>query len=500
MLLLENYIPAVRYGGLNTAMDANFSGTVNFTGGVTRTITPTGENDHVTIQSYLNAVGLAGGGQILMRAGTYDIAGQINWLYDNIELLGEGPATNWVVADSLGSDVLRIGDGGTTAVDNFQVSNFQITGNDDNQSVATYGIHLYQLCTNGTVENMYIHDLYGKGVYNDGKLGTRNKYIKIVNNYIANTNSAGDYDCIDNQNADNCLVEGNICIFPGDDAIDFGTGDYVVITGNTVIGASSSQTGVGTGIETDACNHLVISNNAIYHANDYAIRIENQNNTVCVGNNIYSSWHKGIELQGADYCIVSGNSIRRTGQTTNNTYSAIDLNSDGSNHCTNNRITDNLIREDGSNKAQYGIKETDSNQNSNIITDNDIYGAVTAAVLRNGANSVFKRNTGSNPDGTHAQGNVTGATTFNRVNGETITATLTGNITVTLTNGVQPGDVLRLVLTQDGTGNRTATWPSNFKKAGGTLTLSTGAAAVDTITAVWDGSNWLETGRALNLS
>lgn len=107
---------------------------------------------------------------------------------------------------------------------------------------------------------------------------------------------------------------------------------------------------------------------------------------------------------------------------------------------------------------------------------------------------------GVNPKIRYAQGNVTGATTFNRLNGETITATLTGDITVTLTSGLVAGDRLRLVLTQDGTGSRLVTWPSNFKKAGGTLTLSTGASAVDVIEMVHDGTNWREVSRALNLS
>lgn len=394
-LLLENYEQLIKLHGLRTDKDVEFGGAVNFVAGISRSLSPTGANDHVSIQTYINAVGLAGGGEIILRAGNYDISDKITILYDNIHLVGEGDTTNLVAANALNKTLIQIGDGGTTAVDNVVIENFQITGNDDNQSSATYGIHLYKLCSNIVVRDMYIHDLYGKGVYNDGDLTTRSTYVQILNNRIFDTNSAGDYDGIDNQNCNYLLIEGNIVIRPGDDAIDLGTCDYAVVNGNTVRGSTSSQTGVGTGIETDACNHLIISNNAIHQANDYSIRIENQNNTVCIGNNIYQSWHKGIELQGADYCIVTGNSIRRTGQTTNNTYSAIDLNSDGSNHCTNNRITNNIIREDGSNKAQYGIKETDANQNYNTITDNDISGAVTAAFLRSGANSVFRNNRSS---------------------------------------------------------------------------------------------------------
>lgn len=73
---------------------------------------------------------------------------------------------------------------------------------------------------------------------------------------------------------------------------------------------------------------------------------------------------------------------------------------------------------------------------------------------------------------------------------------------MTLTDSISPiaGDKLRLILTQDATGSRTATWPSNFKKAGGTLTLSTGANAVDVIGMEWDGTYWRETSRSLNLS
>lgn len=98
----------------------------------------------------------------------------------------------------------------------------------------------------------------------------------------------------------------------------------------------------------------------------------------------------------------------------------------------------------------------------------------------------------------NAQGNITGATTFNVANGETVTATLTGNITVTLTAGTIKGQVLDLRLTQDATGSRTATWPANAKFGlGGSLMLSTAATTMDAIAFRWDGTNWQETNRTL---
>lgn len=117
-----------------------------------------------------------------------------------------------------------------------------------------------------------------------------------------------------------------------------------------------------------------------------------------------------------------------------------------------------------------------------------------------GLNLYGENNIGLNPDKNYALGSITGATTVNAANGTMQTATLTGNVTITLTTSLVLGTQLRLVLTQDATGSRTATWPSNFKKAGGSLVLSTLANAQDTVTMRWSGSDWVEVGRALNVS
>lgn len=98
-----------------------------------------------------------------------------------------------------------------------------------------------------------------------------------------------------------------------------------------------------------------------------------------------------------------------------------------------------------------------------------------------------KRNQGLNPDKSSALGNITGAVTITRVNGDYQTATLTGPVTLTVTNGVGIGDRITLVTTQDATGGRVITYPSNVK---GGLVLSTAANAVDTATYAWDGTYW----------
>jgi len=98
------------------------------------------------------------------------------------------------------------------------------------------------------------------------------------------------------------------------------------------------------------------------------------------------------------------------------------------------------------------------------------------------------------------QGNVTGATSFDFYQGNKIQGTLTGDITATIEDGQYIGQVVKLILVQDGVGGHGVTWPANFKKAGGTLLISQGASEVTKILMEWDGTNWNEITRALNLS
>lgn len=75
------------------------------------------------------------------------------------------------------------------------------------------------------------------------------------------------------------------------------------------------------------------------------------------------------------------------------------------------------------------------------------------------------------------------------------TTTLTGNVTgaVAIAN-MDDAQTINWRLQQDGTGNRTMAWPSNFRWAGGTVpALSTGANAIDLLVATFFASSgtWL---------
>lgn len=100
----------------------------------------------------------------------------------------------------------------------------------------------------------------------------------------------------------------------------------------------------------------------------------------------------------------------------------------------------------------------------------------------------------------YAYGNTSTAPTFDVENGSFQTGTLTGNITpvVTAPKGNQAGVVLTIKLTQDGTGSRAFTAPSNVKLAGGAVTLTTTATTgVSILTFMFDGTNWVEIARSL---
>lgn len=77
--------------------------------------------------------------------------------------------------------------------------------------------------------------------------------------------------------------------------------------------------------------------------------------------------------------------------------------------------------------------------------------------------------------------------------------TLGGNRTLQFDNPVN-GGVYVLIITQDGTGSRTVTWPTISWPGGSAPTLSTGANDVDMFAFVYANSTWYGAGQAFNLS
>jgi len=67
---------------------------------------------------------------------------------------------------------------------------------------------------------------------------------------------------------------------------------------------------------------------------------------------------------------------------------------------------------------------------------------------------------------------------------------LTGNITMNAPTNALSGQVLNLIIKQDGTGNRTVTWNSAYKFPGGTdPTITAAAGSVDVVTMQYDATD-----------
>jgi len=81
------------------------------------------------------------------------------------------------------------------------------------------------------------------------------------------------------------------------------------------------------------------------------------------------------------------------------------------------------------------------------------------------------------------------------------TLTLTANTTFDAPTNMIDGAFYNILMIQDGTGSRTASWNTVFKWAGGTApTLTTTASAKDIFVFRSDGTNMYEVGRQLNVS
>lgn len=83
----------------------------------------------------------------------------------------------------------------------------------------------------------------------------------------------------------------------------------------------------------------------------------------------------------------------------------------------------------------------------------------------------------------------TGTETVDLSLGDYIVVTLNANWTTPTISNPVDGHVYVFEFVQDATGSRTVAFPAAFKFSGGTKTLSTAAAAVDTVTAMYRGDN-----------
>lgn len=92
-----------------------------------------------------------------------------------------------------------------------------------------------------------------------------------------------------------------------------------------------------------------------------------------------------------------------------------------------------------------------------------------------------------------------GAVTINAASGQVQLVTLQANASSSSITNPSSGQLLIIALRQDATGGRTFAWPANFKFAAGTAPTLSAANKTDVVRAFYDGTNWIETSRSLNV-
>jgi len=472
-------------------------------------VDPTGANADIQINAALLACNASGGGEVLIKPGNYTISQDIR-LKTNTYLKGCGVST---VLNLDARKYIKIDNCSYSGVSNFRVDAInhltaffdkaiRILDSDNIRVEKIIGTNLnaFGVFTEASGSNVTSKvwikecELYGLG-NNDiigggpqNSTGARVEYLYVQDNYVYQDSSLGtnyatgiDIVALNHSTITNNKVWGNLIL--GNEQFPH---SYCSILGNIVHPANgnsfcyiSVQTTTGATLPVEEINvsNNILDNGYIYV---YGVAAAFAKNIVISGNNIKWVGAQGIKL---DFCLLATVANNVIDGTTDCIYfSSVNVGSISGNVMTN---------------ATRGLRGSAVTFIS--IGENVFSGSVTTPISSFGSIGSIN-NTGANPEGTFAQGNVTGGTTFTRKNGSFITATLTGAITVTLTNGLTNGERMTLSLTQDGVGGRVATWPVNFKKAGGALNLSAGAGATDEISMTWDGTNWIETSRSLNIS
>jgi len=331
-------------------------------------------DDTAKIQAAVDAVSAAGGGTLLILAGTYLVSSSIN-VGSNIHIRGRGQI---ILDDNADCSVISINANSS----NVSIKDISIDGNRLNQTLETVGeeseyggIEIGNFCDQVLIDGCTITECYGYGIENnnspsnititnntiDGvdfysgirmsQAGTGTN-IKVANNTVLNYRKGGivgndmnhaiitgnyiDAGTIGRgtQNADNItaynatnidiLVADNICKNSVNNGIHVaGTG--VVISGNTV--TNPTNRGIYVGATTDVLNtgqsdEVVVSSNTVRDtANTYegiALVATSQgvvkNNTVS-GHNYGVLLSSGAGASVSELIVVAGNILDTIGNS-----------------------------------------------------------------------------------------------------------------------------------------------------------------------------------------
>jgi parallel beta-helix repeat protein len=390
-----------------------------------------GLDDRAAIQAALDAAEAAGGGDVILNAGTYDLTGTGDpadgciQVRDNINLIGAGMGvtTLRVMDDWEGNITGIVRTPSNEVTNNVSFSGFTIDGNRDHAEGKIDGFFCGTLpgspehCENITVNAVEVKECSGYGfdpheqtwnltitncVSHDNKLdGFTLDFIVggTISNNIAYNNGRHGFQVV--TGSSNLLLQDNISYDNG-------------VSGLTIQRGSDDRV---------PCNNITVIGGSFYNNASAGIIDRLSFDNTITGVEVYGNGGSGIELWGTDNVTVTGNNIHDNSQKETNKYSEIRI--EGYNDLVrgvydvaqNNVITDNVITSDGTNTARYGILEaTAAGATGTTIEDNTISGVIRGAVVVSNASS--------HVSGFDLLGTVVyGPAVVGTVNNETITGT-----------------------------------------------------------------------------
>lgn len=306
-----------------------------------------GTADQVQINDAITYVNAAGGGTVLLRAGTFTTAATIV-LKSNVKLIGEGygnttitgAASDYRLAGTTPSgqtktvyeDIevrgINFKSNHGTGLAIFNTTNVTVAACEFTFTVTTpirQALYL-QHCKNVTITENYAHDYTGNGLS-----VTSSDYFTIANNIVTGGANGDDGVDVDFDFLDTSTIPSNYGTVTGNTIRDIGRGNgiriensnYVSVTGNSVDSVTSTASiAAGIIINTTLSNNgigITVTGNTVTNCDPGGIATSGNNLTdvTVTGNNIFNcganagSVRGGIILNSTGVSVV-GNLIDTT--------------------------------------------------------------------------------------------------------------------------------------------------------------------------------------------
>ena len=281
-------------------------------------------DDTFAIQAALDAARDAGGGHVLLSAGTYILTGGAKAsygalrIYDNTEISGAG----------MGKTILKMQDGWETkitgmirtpvnqATENVIIRDLTLDGNRDNVSAEIDGIMTGVLPgkdehdNNILIERVEIHDV-SRIAFNPHEqthnltirdsVAHHNSWDGFIADYVVNGVYENNLAYSNDRHGFNVVTHSNNMVLKDNVAYDNAEQGIVLQRG------SGSTTIDGW---EEMLNHdILVINNEVYMNGENGILLKQVQDNQIVGNIIYGNGKDGIQIEGAFGNIIDGNKI-----------------------------------------------------------------------------------------------------------------------------------------------------------------------------------------------